>query len=125
MTNFEIVKRINALTQFINKDKRVPIALSFGITKTYKSLCNANEVYEIERKKLIERKGAGNSDDEKLDEEFRELLGISTEIEVHTVPFSIIEKCDENTSYDVLTTNELIELEFMIEEEAVKESEEM
>ena len=46
-----------------------------------------------------------------------ELLGIETEVEIHTVSVSVVEKCDDDPKYDALTMEELDVIAYMLTEE--------
>lgn len=51
-----------------------------------------------------------------LKKDMSELLNIETEVEIHTVSISVVEKCDEDPKYDSLTMAELDVIDFMLAE---------
>ena len=55
MKNIEIVNAINGLSEFVNKDKDVPIELSFAITANLDELTDAIKPFEKERKKIVRK----------------------------------------------------------------------
>ena len=55
-------------------------------------------------------------DKESFGKDMRELLNIETEVEIHTVSISVVEKCDEDPKYDPLTMAELDVIDFMLTE---------
>lgn len=55
-------------------------------------------------------------DKERFGKDMSELLNIETEVEIHTVSISVVEKCDEDPKYDSLTMAELDVIDFMLTE---------
>ena len=55
-------------------------------------------------------------DKERFGKDMSELLNIETEVEIHTVSISVVEKCDEDPKYDSLTMAELDVIDFMLAE---------
>lgn len=101
MKNIEMVKSVNSLAAFVNKDKIVPVALSTAISANIKSLTRELEPYEEERKKII----ALDSKDEQ--ERFEELCNLEVDVPIRTVVPEIIEELE-------LSTKDYMALEFMI-----------
>lgn len=122
MKNIEIVNAINGLSQFVNKDKDVPIELSFAITANLDELTNAIKPFEKEREKIVrkieevrqnEDTEAANAGLEKLDEEFNRLMNIEVDTNVSAVEYSVIKEIER---YTKISTKDLMCLRFMIKE---------
>lgn len=101
LKNIEMVKSVNSLMTFVNKDKIVPVALSTAISANIKSLTRELEPYEEERKKIA------MSDSENGQERFEELCNLEVDVPIRTVAAEIIEKLE-------LSTKDYMALEFMI-----------
>ena len=126
ITNREIVKIFNGIRTI--EEKKLPVKLGFAINKNVKAMGIA-EAYDAERTKILDKYGQKDEDGQleiSGDEyvltdkkayaaEMNELLGIESELQVHTVTLDEIEKCDTE-KFDALTPGELEILEFMIEE---------
>lgn len=53
---------------------------------------------------------------DEFEKDMSELLAIETAVKIHTVSIDIVEKCDDDQKYDLLTMEELDVIEFMITE---------
>lgn len=127
ITNREIVKIFNGIRTI--EEKKLPVKLGFAINKNVKAMRGIAEAYDAERTKILDKYGQKDEDghleisgdeyvltDKKAyAAEMNELLGIESELQVHTVTLDEIEKCDTE-KFDALTPGELEILEFMIEE---------
>ena len=125
--NSEIVQIFNGIPSAMKK--QLPVKVSYAIGRNMKMLEPIANAHEAERMKIIEKyvekddKGEiivrGNevvlTDKEGYAREIGELLEIENEVQVHTIPFSLIEECDSER-FDVLTPAELSAMSFMIEE---------
>lgn len=119
MKNIEIINVIKAVNDFVGKDKEIPVKVSYAITKNVKSLMQEIEAYEKEREKIVaacEEAMAELEDEQKKkkceDErncKIKELLEIEVEVNIHKIPFEVLENCSN------LTTKDLLALDFMIE----------
>lgn len=103
MTNIEMVDAVNALNEFVGKDKVVPVALSVAISANVKTLLRELEPYEEERQKLVKEKS------ESADSRLKELFGLEVDVTLRTIPLELLEGLE-------LTTKDYISLEFMLEE---------
>lgn len=101
MNNLEMVNAVNSLTEFVGKDKIVPVALSVAISANIKNLLRELEPYNEEREKLI-KKAADN-------ESFIELCNIDVEVNLRTVSAELLDGVE-------LSTKDYFALEFMLEE---------
>lgn len=127
ITNREIVKIFNGIRTI--EEKKLPVKLGFAINKNVKAMRGIAEAYDAERTKILNKYGQKDEDGQleiSGDEyvltdkkayaaEMNELLGIESELQVHTVTIDDISRCDED-KFDALTPGELEILEFMIEE---------
>lgn len=106
MTNLEMVQAVNGLSEFVKKDKVVPIALSVAISANIKSLTRELEPYEEQRVKLVDTK---DLQAEELNSRFKELFELSADVPIRTIKQDIIGGLE-------LSTKDYMILEFMIEE---------
>ena len=127
ITNREIVKIFSRIRTI--EEKKLPVKLGFAINKNVKAMKGTAESYDAERTKILDKYGQKDEDGQleiSGDEyvltdkkayaaEMNELLGIESELQVHTVTIDDISRCDED-KFDALTPGELEILEFMIEE---------
>ena len=127
MKNVEIINQIEAIVRLRNSKKVLPKRVSFTITKNYHTLLNIYNAYDDERKGLIkkydlvEKEDSELNDEElakkntqkaELDIEIRELLNLDNpEVESQLIKI----KLDELPE-DVLTLDEMMSLDVMIEE---------
>lgn len=108
MKNIDIVNAINGLNRFVDKDKAVPIKVSYAISKNLKELKKHYEPYEESRQNLLKRQD--DYDQQKLDDEFKMLCDIDVDVEIYKLSLDEIEKIDELTAKDYMA------LEFMLTE---------
>ena len=101
MKNIDMLKNINRLNEFVEKDKVVPMDLSFAISSNINELTHKLEPYEVERKKIIKKP------QEEQDEPLQQLFDIDVEVDIRKVEKSILP--------EDLTTKDVIALSFMIE----------
>lgn len=110
MKNIEIVQVINGLSEFVNKDKTIPVMVSYAISKNLNEMRTKIEPFEEERKKIIsKKKDASVSEQESINDDFKELCEIEVPVDVKTVSMEQIENID-------MSTKDFFSMEFMIEE---------
>lgn len=128
MQNKEIVDFLN--TCVFMKNKSLPVRLAYAIKKNVAAVQEAVSAYTAEREELIRRYAKKDEngeimteddcyimeDKERFGKDMSELLNIETEVEIHTVSISVVEKCDEDSKYDSLTMAELDVIDFMLTE---------
>ena len=129
MKNSEIVAFLNICAGL--RQKRLPVRLAYAIKKNISSVQEAAAAYTDERKELIDRydkKKIENGeyleedscyimkDKAGFEKDMSELLGIETEVEIHTVSIAVVEKCDDDLKYDALTMEELDVIDYMLTE---------
>ncbi len=128
MQNKEIVGFLNTCVSM--KNKSLPVRLAYAIKKNVAAVQEAASAYTAEREELIRRYAKKDKngeimteddcyimeDKERFGEDMSELLNIETEVEIHTVSISVVEKCDEDSKYDSLTMAELDVIDFMLTE---------
>lgn len=128
MKNSEIVAFLNICAGL--RQKHLPVRLAYAIKKNLSSVQEAAAAYTDERKELIDRCAKKDENGEYLEEDncyimedkagfekdMSELLGIETEVEIHTVPITVVEKCDDDPKYDALTIEELDVIDYMLTE---------
>lgn len=101
MKNIDMIKNVNRLNEFVEKDKVVPIELSFAISANISEMTHKLEPYEIERKKIV------NKPQEEQENPLQELLDIDVDVNIRKVDKSILPSD--------LTTKDIIAMSFMIE----------
>ena len=136
MTLNEVRVRLSNLTSVSERnqkpvsEKRIPVKLSISIGKNIINLESELKLLENERKKLVETyakkdengKAVIENNEYKMDdmdsfkEEFEELLKEEIDVDIRTVPMSIIENYDDS-KYDVLTPEDIVVIDFMIVED--------
>ncbi len=110
MQNIEMVNIANGVTEFIQKEKAIPVKVSYAISKNISKLMEELKPYEEERKKLMEGFDDKPENEKKeVMSKLEELLKIENEVDVHTIQMQDIETCE------CITTKEFMLLEFMIE----------
>lgn len=124
----EIKSRHQALCMIGNK--KLPIKLSYAISKNILILQKEAETLEKERIKLLEQYAqkdeAGKpkitdghyelgNNEEKVNEEFKAFMNSEEEFDVYTVPVEVVDLL-EDPRYDILTPAELISIDFMLEQ---------
>ena len=128
MQNKEIVDFLNTCVSM--KKKSLPVRLAYAIKKNVVAVQEAASAYTAEREELIRRYAKKDEngeimteddcyimkDKERFGKDMSELLNIETEVEIHNVSISVVEKCDEDPKYDSLTMAELDVIDFMLAE---------
>mgnify|MGYP004575448239 len=128
MKNSEIVAFLNICAGL--RQKHLPVRLAYAIKKNMSSVQEAAAAYTDERKELIDRYAKKDENGKYLEEDncyimedkagfekdMAELLGIETEVEIHTVSITVVEKCDDDPKYDALTIEELDVIDYMLTE---------
>ena len=108
--------------------KKLPIKLGYAITKNLKQMESIAAAYEEERQKILDKYAEKDGNGEYMvkneayvipeqkayEAEMQELLGIDNEMDIHTVPFAELEKCDCG-QFDALSVQDISLLEIMIE----------
>ena len=127
MKNVELINQIEAIVRLRNSKKVLPKRVSFTITKNYHKLLDVYNAYDEERKNLLKKYDLVEKDDSELNDEeiakknkqkaeldieIRELLNLDNpEVESQLIKI----KLDELPE-DVLTLDEIMALDVMIEE---------
>ena len=124
--NSQIVNFINGIMNL--KEKKLPIKLGYAITRNIKIMEPVATSYEEERQKILgkyaEKDDSGKfrvedgsyniSDIVAYEREMNELLAIENEMQLHTVTFDEIEKCDLE-QFDALSVQDITLLDLMME----------
>ena len=124
--NGQIVNFINGVMNL--KEKKLPIKLGYAITRNIKIMDPIATSYEEERQKILgkyaEKDDSGKfkvedgsyiiSDILGYEREMEELLEIENEMQLHTVTFDEIEKCDLE-QFDALSVQDMTLLDMMLE----------
>lgn len=127
MTLAEVRMRQQSLAEIAGK--KMPEKLGYAVTKNLIKFQEEIEIIEKRRVQLAEsyakKDEAGNpvvkenayemEDMTSFENDFKELLAEEVEIDIRTVPASVLEKLDEER-YDALSPAEMMVLDFMIEE---------
>lgn len=120
------------ILNFINTDvasKKLPIKLAYALSVNLATLEPVFKAYNEQRTKLIEecaRKDENGNpviadnnyifeDIAKWNESILELLEAEADVNISTVPFDILEKCDD-PAFDKMSVIELASIKFMIAE---------
>lgn len=109
--------------------KRLPVKIGYAISRNLNNMDGILNSYEDARQKLIDQYAEKNEDgtmkikdnvaviapenSKAFSEAIDELLAIENEIDIHTINFDEVEKCDMD-KYDSLTTADLLTLDIMI-----------
>lgn len=109
--------------------KRLPVKIGYAISRNLNNMDGILNSYEDARQKLIDQYAEKNEDgtmkikdnvaviapenSKAFSEAIDELLAIENEIDIHTINFDEVEKCDTDR-YDSLTTADLLTLDIMI-----------
>ena len=109
--------------------KRLPVKIGYAISRNLNNMDGILNSYEDARQKLIDQYADKNEDgtlkikdnvaviapenSKAFSEAIDELLAIENEIDIHTINFEEVEKCDTD-KYDSLTTADLLTLDIMI-----------
>lgn len=126
LKNRDIVNFINGCTTL--KEKKLPIKIGYAVHRNILSLAEAAEVYNVAREKIIEEHTKKDSegkpvvkdngyvfkDTQRFNKDLEELLGIDTEVSLHTISEKDIEKYDDSR-YDALTLSDIDTLCIMTE----------
>ena len=130
LKNRDIVNFINGCTAL--KEKKLPIKIGYAVHRNILSLAEAAEAYNVAREKIIEEHTKKDSegkpvvkdngyvfkDTQRFNKDLEELLGIDTEVSLHTISEKDIEKYDDSR-YDALTLSDIDTLCIMTEQEVV------
>lgn len=125
LKNRDIVNFINGCA--VLREKKLPIKIGYAINRNIIILSEAAEAYNVAREKIIEEHTEKDSegkpvvkdnsyvfkDTQRFNKDLEELLGIDTEVNLHTISEKDIEKCDDSR-YDALTLADLDTLCVMI-----------
>lgn len=129
MTLNKVLEHYKNLAQLA--EKKLPVKLSYAITKNLVKLQAEAELIEKSRLDLINQYAEKNEDGEaKIKEdgtysfgenrelflkEYNDYLNTETDLDVYTVDFMELEKL-ENDRYDALSVAEIASLEFVLKE---------
>lgn len=125
LKNRDIVNFINGCA--VLRAKKLPVKIGYAINRNIIILSEAAEAYNVAREKIIEEYTEKDSegkpvvkdnsyvfkDIQRFNKDLEELLGIDTEVNLHTISEKDIEKCDDSR-YDALTLADLDTLCVMI-----------
>lgn len=125
LKNRDIVNFINGCA--VLRAKKLPVKIGYAINRNIIILAEAAEAYNVAREKIIEEHTEKDSegkpvvkdnsyvfkDTQRFNKDLEELLGIDTEVNLHTISEKDIEKCDDSR-YDALTLADLDTLCVMI-----------
>lgn len=106
--NSELIAKINGLTDIINRREKYPVKFSFALSKNLKAMGELNKDFETARNKLLDEFNVKDESGQPayqttgkiaIPEEnagewkksMDELLDIEVELNVHTVPESILD----------------------------------
>lgn len=121
------LKAINCLGE-----KKLPIKLSYTLSKNVKKLIEEYELMNVQRVKILEKNCIRDKNDKPVldksnaytypDEatkmnmlnELQELFDTETDIDIIKIPYETLEVCD-GEKFDVLTVREISGLDFMME----------
>lgn len=118
LKNRDIVNFINGCAAL--RAKKLPVKIGYAINRNIIILSEAAEAYNVAREKIIEEHTEKDSegkpvvkdnsyvfkDTQRFNKDLEELLGIDTEVNLHTISEKDIEKCDDSR-YDALTLADL------------------
>lgn len=123
----EIQGRLQAILNIA--EKKFPVKVSYAIMKNEKVLESEYKDLDQQRIKICEAYAEKDSEgkalvkDEKYvfsqknqkacDREYKELLEEEVEIEIYTVDAEELDKCDDNSRYDVPTAADYMAMDFM------------
>lgn len=125
LKNRDIVNFVNGCAAL--RAKKLPVKIGYAINRNIIILAEAAEAYNVAREKIIEEHTEKDSegkpvvkdnsyvfkDTQRFNKDLEELLGIDTEVNLHTISEKDIEKCDDSR-YDALTLADLDTLCVMI-----------
>jgi len=123
LKNREIDRGLTLTKQFVQRG--LSIKVSFAIGKTLRRLSGVIEVMQEERKRLIERHQATDSDGKRIEDkeiggiklnstldfadDFEELMKQETEVDVYQLQYEELEKMKDKDGQKMLVTPEEIE----------------
>ena len=131
MKNSDLVQVIEELTKMMGK--KLPVTLSYTISRNLHSLMAEFEAFEKSRIRLMQEYADKDDEGKPLFEdggkrykispgnmliarkEYEELADLEVDIRISTIPVSVLEKCEESR-YDALTLKEIDTLRFMLTE---------
>ena len=119
----EITKLHANVTAFINMGETLPVKVSYALTKAYRALQSELDLFNEQRKPILEKYAEKDADGEFVVEndsykiadhehfgkEINELLNVETEIEIPTIKIEALDGIN-------LKAHELMLIDFMIEE---------
>ena len=128
MKNKEIVTFLNTCAGL--KQKHLPVRLAYAIKKNIAAVQEAAAAYSAEREELVDRYAQKDDSGKYIlengcyvlenktdfEKDMEELLGIETEVGIHTISMETVEKCDDDPKYDTLTIEELDAIDYMLTE---------
>ena len=102
MKNIDIINNINNLNDFINDNKEIPAKLGYAISRNLKILINEYNVYDEERKKIINGNIEDKNEEEKMiiNNKLQEILDIDIDVNIHKIDFAVVENCNNFTAKD-------------------------
>lgn len=103
MKNIEMINAANRLEEFVEKDKVIPVEVSFAIAANLNELHRKLEPFESERQRLLKKSDAGES----MEEDFKKLYEMDVDIDIRRIS-------KESIPTD-LSTKDIIALNFMID----------
>lgn len=127
MKLFEVLHRHNVLTSICGK--KLPYKLAYAISKNVKKLEDEIKIIEEGRTALLEEYAVKDEEgkpviaDNKYElgenletygEEYKKYMDTETDVEIFTVPVSVLDSDDAR--FDALTVEELIHIDFMLEQ---------
>lgn len=109
MKNIEMVELYNKLNEFVQKDKVIPIKVSYIISKNMNLLSSELKPYEEARQKLVMDYDV-KSDEEKrkIESELSELLMIDCDVNLYKMSFEELEKCDGVSTKEFMLLEQLV-----------------
>ena len=124
--NSQMVAFMNGIMKI--QEKSLPIKIGYAIRKNLKMMDPLATAYEEERIRILDNYAkkdvSGNylikdnsyviDNLQEYDCEMQELLEIENDLDLHTVPYSELEKCDLD-KFDALSVQDLSVLEIMME----------
>ena len=138
LKNNEIDRGLNLLTLFVKRGLTVKV--SFAIGKTCRKLREVVDTMNEERKRLLEKHQATDSDGKRIEEkkggiklvsnldfsdDFQELMKQETEVDVHQFKLEELEKMKDDEGKKMLISSEemegLILLQMIVEEDKDEE----
>lgn len=110
--------------------KKFPARVSYAIMKNEKALESEYKILDQQRVKICEAYAEKDSEGSAIvkdgkyvfskdnrtscDNEYKELMGEEIDMDIYTVDAADLDKCDDNSRYDVPTAADFMVLEFML-----------